>query len=266
MTIQYLPVNGHTYSTGADDEGIGVRYLDNGGHWDNLIPLFNDALTVIGSQVDAVEAISGGVITSSTSPVTLGTGSKTLTVDMNMTIFGSDAWVRVHDITDSSLYMIGQVVSYNSGTGSLVLTVVNSNGTGSYANWVVRSLGERGPTGPAGTTIYPFIKQTRNSNIELLNAHSGYFLQVTASITQTITSVDNLSANWFCWVYNVSDSTLTVNPAGSETINGVEQLTINKGDLWLILKETASFLAVAIQLGPTESPQTHQINQFLGVI
>jgi hypothetical protein len=45
MTILYTTVNGHTYSTGTTDEGIGVRFLDNGGHWDNFIPLVNDIIT-----------------------------------------------------------------------------------------------------------------------------------------------------------------------------------------------------------------------------
>ena len=73
----YVTINGNTYSDGTSDESSGIRYLDNGGHWDNLLPLFSDLVTVAN---DVTGTTVTGFKGSSTTSTTIGTGSKSFTL------------------------------------------------------------------------------------------------------------------------------------------------------------------------------------------
>ena len=48
--------------------------------------------------------------------------------------------------------MIGTVVSYNSGTGAMVVNVTSVIGSGTFASWAVNINGAAGPAGPTGPT------------------------------------------------------------------------------------------------------------------
>jgi hypothetical protein len=74
-----------------------------------------------------------GVYVSSTS-VAIGTGSKTFTVATSLN-FAVDENVTVY--YNSSNYMLGVITSYNSGTGVLVVNVIRTFGSGTYASWTI---------------------------------------------------------------------------------------------------------------------------------
>lgn len=64
----------------------------------------------------------------STTTLTIGTGSKTLTIQTGMP-FATGMTVEIQQ--DSSHFMVGTITSYNSGTGSLVVNATASTGSGS---------------------------------------------------------------------------------------------------------------------------------------
>ena len=49
-------------------------------------------------------------------------------------------------------YFEGAVVSYDSGTGAMVLDVSNIVGAGTYSSWQVNLAGASGGNGTSGTT------------------------------------------------------------------------------------------------------------------
>ena len=54
---------------------------------------------------------------------------------------------------DVNAWMFGQIVSYNSGSGALVVDVIVTSGAGTFSDWVIMLSGARGATGANGTGI-----------------------------------------------------------------------------------------------------------------
>lgn len=70
----------------------------------------------------------------STSSVLIGTGSKTFTVQTGKSYFLGMSLKIANSATN---YMVGEIISYNTSTGALVVNVVAVSGTGTYASWTI---------------------------------------------------------------------------------------------------------------------------------
>jgi len=89
-----------------------------------------------------------GYLTSSTTSLTIATGSKVFTVAAGLA-YSAGARVRAASSANPSVnYMDGFVASY-SGT-TLTITVDTIGGSGTLADWAINLLGPIGPTGPTG--------------------------------------------------------------------------------------------------------------------
>lgn len=75
-----------------------------------------------------------GTITNTTETITFGTGSKTFQVPTGKS-YVAGQYVLVAQTSDPSKYMIGQVTSYSSLMGVLILNVVTNTGSGSASAW-----------------------------------------------------------------------------------------------------------------------------------
>jgi len=82
----------------------------------------------------------------STTSLAIGTGSKSLTVD---TAKSYQVGMSVKIAYDSTNWMHGEVTSYDSGTGALVVNVTAISGSGTYSDWTVTL------SGPIAETILP---------------------------------------------------------------------------------------------------------------
>lgn len=172
-------------STVTDDSNASTG-LANGGHRTRFVPAMGQVVAVAGYVVtkageansDAVAAsssagnaatsesnaaasesaaasIAAGVLATSTTSLTVGTGSKSLTVQTGKQ-FASGQFCTIASVADPANYMWGQVTSYNSGTGALVVNVTVPGGSGTIASWDVSVSGSRGATGAtAGTSLPP---------------------------------------------------------------------------------------------------------------
>ena len=86
--------------------------------------------------------------TTSNTSISIGTGSKTLTIGTGLSYSIGQTAVIAYD---SSNQMSGPVTSYNSGTGVLVVNVSSTTGgPGPYGVWSVNLSGAAGPAGAAG--------------------------------------------------------------------------------------------------------------------
>ena len=78
----------------------------------------------------------GSYNTTSTTSLTIGTGSKSLTIETGKSFTVGQA-VMIASTAGPTNYMVGQVTSYNSGTGALVVNVTSVAGSGTVAAWTV---------------------------------------------------------------------------------------------------------------------------------
>lgn len=84
----------------------------------------------------------------STSSVTIGTGSKSFTTQSGKDFAAGRHLLITSDANPTTNYMSGRVTSY-SGT-SLTVNVEVTGGAGTLADWTIRVDGERGAQGPQG--------------------------------------------------------------------------------------------------------------------
>lgn len=87
--------------------------------------------------------------TTSVTSLTIGTGSKSLTIGIGL------AYVAAQPILISyngSNYMSGTVTSYNTGTGAVVVNITSITGSGTYSTWSMSLSGIQGPPGATGAT------------------------------------------------------------------------------------------------------------------
>lgn len=90
-----------------------------------------------------------GLSGTSTTSLTIATGSKSFTASTGK------LWVTGQTLTASSNanpanFMHGSVTSYNSGSGALVLNVLDIGGSGTLNDWNITVSGSQGPQGPSG--------------------------------------------------------------------------------------------------------------------
>lgn len=97
------------------------------------------------TQAAASEAaLAAGITTTSTTSLTIGTGSTTFTVPSGE-LWSTGMYVMAVDTGTPTNYMHGQVTSY-SGT-SLVVNVTDTGGSGTYATWTITLSGTQGTAG-----------------------------------------------------------------------------------------------------------------------
>ncbi len=183
-----VTINGNAYS----DDGSQSRDMRFGGHQTWLLPLLQDAMTEVDAAVDsAVSADSSAdaaaasaasaanyaaaLIGTSTSANDIGTGGKTWTTQTAKQ-FTVGGYVQIIRQTDTSMWMIGQVTAYNSGTGSLTVTIEDSNGSGNYSGWDITVSGKRGEQG---------IQGINGAGVPTTTGSSGKILQVDSGATGT---------------------------------------------------------------------------------
>ena len=73
----------------------------------------------------------------STSSVTIGTGSKTFVTQTGLSGLTALSLISVVTTSDYTQVMNGQITSYNSGTGTLVINSQHTGGSGTYDSWVI---------------------------------------------------------------------------------------------------------------------------------
>ena len=84
----------------------------------------------------AVAMTLNATTANSTTSLTIGTGEQSLTVDVSKS-YEPGMSVKIAYTTDPTNWMFGDVKTYNSTTGALVVTVISILGSGTQAVWTV---------------------------------------------------------------------------------------------------------------------------------
>jgi hypothetical protein len=72
----------------------------------------------------------------STTSVTVGTGSKSFTVNTGLNFIAGQE-ITIYKTSDNTTFVSGKITSYNSSTGALVLNSTSYGGTGAHSAWSV---------------------------------------------------------------------------------------------------------------------------------
>ncbi len=161
-----IVINGNAYS----DDGSASRDMRGGGHESWLLPMLADTMTEVaaasGSASDAADSAAeaaasataasnyaAALIATSTSSVTIGTGSKTFATQTGKQ-FTPGAWIIAIDQASPANWLTGTITSYSAG--SLVIDAVATGGSGTIAAWTLVVSGARGADGPAGAGLPSF--------------------------------------------------------------------------------------------------------------
>lgn len=229
MTIEsatYIGQLNASYPTGTDakSEGDGQLRLIKAVLQAQFPSLGNAALTATAAQLNALASSSGLLsVGTSTSSVAIGTGSKSFTTQTGLGFAAGQA-VRIQDNASTSNYMIGQITSYASSTGALVVSVTTTGGSGTIADWsisiIVQSpLVRRAVTG-ADTVV-------ASDWAGLIDVTSGTF-------SLAVTATASLPGGFWAIVRNSGTGVVTIDPNSSETIGGASTFILYPSQAILI--------------------------------
>lgn len=153
-SVTFLEAVGGDGSTVTDDSNA-TTGLDGRGYVDRFVPALAQVVAVAGYTVTTAGAASTsasaaaasaasalgapGTNATSTTSLTVGTGSKSLTIQ-TAKAYSHGQVVVIASTASPGNQMTGIITSYNSGTGALVVDVQQTLGSGTLAAWTI-SLG-----------------------------------------------------------------------------------------------------------------------------
>ena len=106
----------------------------------------NASSSASSASTSASMAANYVTVGTSSSSVAIATGSKSFTATTGKA-WGAGQFLSLSSAANSANYMHGTVTSYNSGTGALVMNILNIGGSGTLADWNIAIAGTQGPTG-----------------------------------------------------------------------------------------------------------------------
>jgi hypothetical protein len=116
------------------------------------------------------------------------------------------------------------------GTAGNLLT---SNGTA----WVSST--------PAGSQIF---QVDRTSNTQLVSSNISNLINITSgTFSQTFAAASTLGNGWFCYIKNAGTGQITLDPNGSETIDGFTSYIMYPGETRLVQCNGTSFTTIVLQ-------------------
>jgi hypothetical protein len=95
------------------------------------LPQFQEEANAAAEAMDLNDTTS-----TSTTSVVIGTGAKSLTVQASKS-YVPGMTVKIARTSDGTKWMVGDVTSYNSGTGALAVTVSKIQGSGTFTDWTI---------------------------------------------------------------------------------------------------------------------------------
>ena len=200
----------------------------------------NSAIAAAASAASAANA--PGTQATSVTSMTIGAGSKSLTLQQTGKAFTTGQWVNVLDSANPSVnWMAGAITAFNSGTGAITVDVVTAVGSGTLSSWVVAAAS-------ATTAIQPFGgRSTRTSNTILAGSDIGKLIDITSgTFTQTFTAAATLGPNWFCYLRNSGSGDITLDPNASELIDGLTSYVMYPGETRLVTCDGTGFVTIVL--------------------
>ncbi len=135
------------------------------------------------AAASALTAVNApGTSATSVSGLAVGTGSKSLTIQTGKAI-SVGMFMTITSTASPENWMHGEVTSYDSGTGALIINVETAAGAGTISAWTVAVSGPKGPTGQAGASLSGATTLDLTSGNATLTSASDQVQTITAAVS-----------------------------------------------------------------------------------
>lgn len=197
-------------------------------------------MTATAAQLNAVVS-SAGVLSvgTSTTSVTIGTGSKSFTTQTGLG-FAAGQSARIQDNANLANYMLGTISSYTSSTGALGFTSVSTYGSGTIADWSISIYAPNAQT-------QSISRRAVTGTDTVVAADWGGFIDCTSgTFTLSLTTVVTLGNGFWCFIRNSGTGDVTIDPDGSETIDGLTSFVMYPGEARLVQCNGSAFYSIVL--------------------
>jgi hypothetical protein len=167
----------------------------------------------------AAAGVGVKVTTTDTTPAALGTKVTTVgAVKATVTNPTGDARLQLSvngaDTVNPGLVRFATTTEATTGTDTG--SAVTPAGLKAAINAIPATGGTGTATAPAGL---PYMSKT--AAYTLVAGDNGKFVDLTGTFTLAFTASATLGANWYCWLRNIGTGDITLDPAGTELIDGL---------------------------------------------
>lgn len=273
-SVYFDPAVGGDGSTVTDDANA-TTGLANGGHRIRFVPALSQVVAIAqdaasnaaasaasaeNSLASAVLALnSPGTQATSTTSLAVGLGSKSLTLAQTGKAFVVGQYVEI--VNSTTAWMVGLITAFTPGTGAMTVNVTNTGGSGTLASWTISPTtppelppqsGNAGKylktDGSTSSWVGPTLaRSTCTSNTNLVAADSEKLIDITSgTFTQTFDAAATLGSGWYCYIRNSGVGDITLDPSGSETIDGLSSFVMYPGETRLVQCDGAGFASIVI--------------------
>lgn len=196
----------------------------------------------IDAAASAASAInSPGTQATSVSSIAIGMGSKSFTLVETGKNFVVGQWVLVASTASPSAnWMMGAITAFVSGTGACTVDVVSTGGSGTLTSWSISQASPNQQFAYQG-------RIARTSNTILSSAEVGKFIDITSgTFTQTFDAAATLGGKWYCHIRNSGTGDITLDPNGSEQIDGLTSYIMYPGETRLVTCDGTGFYTIVL--------------------
>ena len=129
-----VTINGTSYNDGTAPP----NNMADGGFRTYLLPMLSDMMTEFSN-------LGGRAIATSTSSNSIGSGSKSFTLNATGKSFAVGGWVVAYETATPTNYMVGQVTAFSGTSLTISVASTDTGGSGTITAWAVIASGKPGP-------------------------------------------------------------------------------------------------------------------------
>ena len=189
---------------------------------------FLTALVPFGEQCNDVALAMNlnDTASESTTSLTIGTGSKSLTVDASKS-FLEGMFVQIAKTADATNWMNGVITSYTYATGALVVSVNYFVGSGTHTDWTISF------TAPVVENSAYESTMSGDENIEYLSGMERVYIYDPDGSDRLLTPLAGFPPGYKAWILNIGSGWDTIFFDGTPIGKNDKQLFIYNGTSWM---------------------------------